>query len=236
MYRNWKMTSTPHVDVEELKRQLRRDVLGDLRSILEALRIQFPDIGGVMSDEERTSSFASTAAGERPQGEHQAPVSGLIEGHEQPLPSIEPNTIDNLTQPIACNLIFLVGGSFRMKVGRGLVYPCQTRLDDVEIDVSSYAMVKVDMELENSKDLKLEVPPDDTTLTMRDAVTRRVQWRPNTINVDPSAATSASTTPSQPNASPALIFSTARLSPSPNRESLHLSPIQEQLCPSLIRE
>jgi hypothetical protein len=61
MYRNWKMTLTPHVDMEELKRQLRRDVLGDLRSILEALRIQFSDIGGVMSDEERTSSFASTA-------------------------------------------------------------------------------------------------------------------------------------------------------------------------------
>jgi hypothetical protein len=30
------MTSTPHVDVEELKRQLRRDVLGDLRLILKA--------------------------------------------------------------------------------------------------------------------------------------------------------------------------------------------------------
>jgi hypothetical protein len=30
------MTSTPQVDVEELKRQLRREVLGDLRLILEA--------------------------------------------------------------------------------------------------------------------------------------------------------------------------------------------------------
>jgi hypothetical protein len=30
------MTSTPHVDVEELKRQLRRDVLGDLRLIMKA--------------------------------------------------------------------------------------------------------------------------------------------------------------------------------------------------------
>jgi hypothetical protein len=30
------MTSTPQVDVEELKRQLRREVLGDLRPILEA--------------------------------------------------------------------------------------------------------------------------------------------------------------------------------------------------------
>jgi hypothetical protein len=82
--------------------------------------------------------------------------------------------IDNLAQPTACILILLVGESFRMKAGRELVYPCQTMLDDVEIDTSSYVMVKVDMVHENSKDLKLEVPPDDTTLTMRDAVTRRV--------------------------------------------------------------
>jgi hypothetical protein len=36
MYQKRKMTSIPHVDVEELKRQLRREVLGDLRPILEA--------------------------------------------------------------------------------------------------------------------------------------------------------------------------------------------------------
>jgi hypothetical protein len=77
-----------------------------------------------MIDEERRSSFTSTAVGGRPQGEHQVPASRLIEGHEQPLPSIEPDTIDNLAQPIACNLILLVRGSFRMEVGRGLVYPC----------------------------------------------------------------------------------------------------------------
>jgi hypothetical protein len=65
-----------------------------------------------MSDEERRSNFASTAAGGRPQGEHQTPASGLIEGHEQPLPSIELNTIDNLTQTTTCSLILLVGGSF----------------------------------------------------------------------------------------------------------------------------
>jgi hypothetical protein len=64
-----------------------------------------------------------------------------------------------------------------MEVGRGLVYPRQNILDDVKIDTSSYAVVKVDMVHENSKYLKLEVPPDDTMLTMRDAVTRRVQWR-----------------------------------------------------------
>jgi hypothetical protein len=36
MYQKRKITSTPHVDVEELKRQLRRELLGDLRTILEA--------------------------------------------------------------------------------------------------------------------------------------------------------------------------------------------------------
>jgi hypothetical protein len=83
-----------------------------------------------------------------------------------------------------------------MEVGRGLVYPCQTMLDDVEIFVSSYAVIKVDMVHENSKDLKLKVPPDDTMLTMRDAVTRRVQWKLTSIDVDPSATPSALITPS----------------------------------------
>jgi hypothetical protein len=30
------MTSIPHIDMEELKRQLRKEVIGDLRHILEA--------------------------------------------------------------------------------------------------------------------------------------------------------------------------------------------------------
>jgi hypothetical protein len=61
-----------------------------------------------------------------------------------------------------------------MEVGRGLVYPHQTMLNDIEIDISSYVVANVDMVHENSKDLKLEVPPDDMMLTMQDAVTRRV--------------------------------------------------------------
>jgi hypothetical protein len=96
------------------------------------------------------------------------------------------------------------------------VYPCQTMLDDVEIDVSSYVVVKVDMVHENSKDLKLEVPTDNTMLTKRDVVTRRVQWRQTSIDVDPSVSTSVSPTPSQLNMSPALIFLETRMSPSPN--------------------
>jgi hypothetical protein len=92
MYQKWKMTSTPLVDVEELKRQLRREVLGDLRPILETSGIQFPNINAVMSDEERRSSLASTTAGGgRPHEDLQAPVFG---------PSIELGTIDNLAQPM----------------------------------------------------------------------------------------------------------------------------------------
>jgi hypothetical protein len=48
--------------MEELKRQMRREVLGDLRPILEASGIQFPNIDAVMSNVERRSSLVSTAA------------------------------------------------------------------------------------------------------------------------------------------------------------------------------
>jgi hypothetical protein len=76
-----------------------------------------------MSDEECRSSLASTVGGGRPHEELQVPASGLVEGHEQPLPSIKLDTIDNLVQLTACSLILFVRGSFRMEVGRGLVYP-----------------------------------------------------------------------------------------------------------------
>jgi hypothetical protein len=100
MSRKRKTTSTPHVDVEEL----RREVLGDLRPILEASGIQFPNIDAVMSDEECRSNLASTAAGGgRPHEDLQALVSG---------PSIELDMIDNLAQPTTCNLMLLVGEIF----------------------------------------------------------------------------------------------------------------------------
>jgi hypothetical protein len=137
MYQKRKTTSTPQVDVEELKLQLRREVLGDLRPILDSSGIQFPNIDVVMSDEERRRSLASTiAGGGRPHEDLQASVSG---------PSFEPDMIDNLAQPTTDDIMLLVGGSFRMEVRRGLVYPCQNMLDDVQIDTSSYAVAKVDM-------------------------------------------------------------------------------------------
>jgi hypothetical protein len=57
-------------------------------------------------------------------------------------------------------------------------------------------VVKVDKVNENTKNLTLEVPPNDTTLTMRDAITRKVQWRRTYSDVDPSVATSMLTTTS----------------------------------------
>jgi hypothetical protein len=107
-----------------------------------------------------------------------------------------------------------------MEVGRWLVYPHQIMLGDVQIKASSYAVVKMDMVHENLNDLKLEVPPDDTTLTLWDTVTRRVQWR-TFIDVD-SAAASASNISSQLNTAPYSIFSETR--PSPIQDQPHLSP------------
>jgi hypothetical protein len=49
---------------------------------LEAQGIQFPDIVGVMSEEERRRSLASTAGGGQPQ-ELQVPTYGPIEGHDR---------------------------------------------------------------------------------------------------------------------------------------------------------
>jgi hypothetical protein len=98
MYRKQKMTSTPQVDMEELKRHLKRELLGDMKPILEAQGIQFPDYTGVMSEEERRSNLASTTTtgGGRPQGELHVAMSRPVEGLEQPLPSLEPDMINNL--------------------------------------------------------------------------------------------------------------------------------------------
>jgi hypothetical protein len=82
-----------------------------------------------------------------------------------------------------------------MEVEKGLVYPHLTLLDVVSIDIASYVVVNMDMVHENVKNLKLEVAPDDTMLTLRDAVTRRVQWRKTAVDVDP-AVTSALPNPS----------------------------------------
>jgi hypothetical protein len=177
MHRKQKTTLTPQVDMEELKRQLKMELVGDLKPILEAQGIQFSDITRVMSREDRRSSLASTMAigGGWPQGELQVATSGPIEGYEKPLPLLKLYMIDNLAQPTTCSLVVMIGASFLMEVRKWLVYPHQTLLDDVQINELAYAVVKVDMVHENAKNMKLEVPPYNTTLTLRDAITRRVQ-------------------------------------------------------------
>jgi hypothetical protein len=111
-----------------------------------------------MSEEERRTSLASTAVapittepidqvlanGERPLGELQV-------GASEPLTLLEPDMIDNLAQPTTCNLVEMVKRSYRMEVGKGLVYSHQTLLDNVQIDTSAYAVVMVDMVHENVK-------------------------------------------------------------------------------------
>jgi hypothetical protein len=105
-------TSTPQVDMDELKRYMGRELLGDLKPILESQIIQFPNIVGVMSEEEHRRSLASTAADpittkpsdqvpevDEHRGGLEVAASRPIEGHEEPLPSLELDKIDNLSQP-----------------------------------------------------------------------------------------------------------------------------------------
>jgi hypothetical protein len=50
--------------MKEFKRQLRRELLRELKTICESQGKQFPDINGMMNEEECRSSFASIAAAE----------------------------------------------------------------------------------------------------------------------------------------------------------------------------
>jgi hypothetical protein len=49
------------VDIEEIKQQVRIQLLGDLRPIFESQGLPVPDIGAVGNEEERRSSLTSTA-------------------------------------------------------------------------------------------------------------------------------------------------------------------------------
>jgi hypothetical protein len=192
------MVSSATVDIEEIKRQVRIQLLGDLRPIFESQGLPVPDIGAVGNEEERRSSLASTAAAPNTELVDQAPAGSVPQ--ENPLvatsgPSLEPDTIDTLAHPTPCSLIITILGNYRMEARKGIIYLIMYTLDDVPIDRISFVVFKVDMVHENTKNLNLEVAPDDTTLTLRDAMTRRVQWRRTSIDVDP-AAISASTTPS----------------------------------------
>jgi hypothetical protein len=56
-YRKRKMVSSATVNIEEIKRQVRIQLLGDLRPIFESQGLPVSDIGVVGNEEERRSSF-----------------------------------------------------------------------------------------------------------------------------------------------------------------------------------
>ena len=95
-YRKWKGGPSSTVDIEEIKRQVRRGLLGDLKPILESQGLHFPDIPEMMSQEEHMGSFASTAAApiNREEAE-QAAQSGGREGRDvqatDTVPIMEPS-------------------------------------------------------------------------------------------------------------------------------------------------
>jgi hypothetical protein len=208
---------------------VRIQLLGDLRAIFESQELPMPDIGVVGNEEERRSSLASTVVAPNTELVDQAsvesvPWENLLGATSRP--PLEPDTIDTLAQPTPCNLIITISGDYRMEVGKGIVYPRMYTLDDVLIDSVSFAVVKVDMVHENVKNLNLGVAPDDTTLTLRDAMTRRVQWRRTSIDVDPTAI-SASTTPSQ--SQPHTIPSRLPPQNTPSQSWLQTTPTMPQL-------
>jgi hypothetical protein len=185
-------------DIEEIKWQVRIQLLGDLRPIFESQGLPMPDIGAIGNEEECRSRLASIAAAPNTELADQASTGSVPQ--ENPLgamsgPSLEPDTIDTLAHPTPYNLIITISGDYWMEVRKGIVYPRMHTVDDVLIDSVSFVVVKVDMVHENVKNLNLEVTPNDTTLTLQDAVTRRIQWRRTSIDVDP-ATILALTTPS----------------------------------------
>jgi hypothetical protein len=82
------------------------------------------------------------------------------------------------------------------------------------------------MVYENVKNLNLEVTPDDTILTLWDAVTRMGQWRRTSIDVDP-AAILASITPSL--SQQHTIPSQSQLHTIPSLSPPHNTPSQSRL-------
>jgi hypothetical protein len=149
---------------------VRIQLLEDLSPIFESQGLPVADIGAVGNEEERRSSLASTTAAPNTELANQA-STGSGRPSENPLVatsghSLELDTIDTLAHPTPCSLIITISGGYRMEVGKCIIYLRMYTLYDVPIDSVSFAVVKVDMVHENTNKLNLEVPPDDTTLTL----------------------------------------------------------------------
>jgi hypothetical protein len=76
-YQKWKMVQSAMVDIVEIKRQVRIQLLGDLRPIFESQRLPMPGIGAVGNEEECRSSLASTVAAPNIELDVQAPAGSV---------------------------------------------------------------------------------------------------------------------------------------------------------------
>jgi hypothetical protein len=146
-YRKRTRDSSSKVDIDEIKKQVKMEMygelktdiesqvtmkmFGELKTIFESQGLSFPDLPGSTMSEERRDSFACTAAGaSQSRGTERAIVPT----------SVEPDTIDGLARPTRCSLLVqLVGDSSFMEVGNGLVYPGMSQLEGVQVSALVFA-------------------------------------------------------------------------------------------------
>jgi hypothetical protein len=76
-YQKRKIVSSATVDIEEIKRQVRIQLLGDLRLIFESQGLPVHDISAVGNEEEHRSSLASIAATPNTELADQAPARSV---------------------------------------------------------------------------------------------------------------------------------------------------------------
>jgi len=165
------------VDVDKIKAELRAEVTQDILSMLASQGIQLqPFSRGPSPTLGRRSSCASASAADI----HPKADPDLVEPNFDA--SCFDDTIDRLTEPTPCSLVITVGG-YQMAVAKGLVYPQQTILRSVPI-LFGYAVVKVEMVIDDAKDIELVPLPNDEIRTLGEAILQRIQWKRSGIVVN----------------------------------------------------
>ncbi|CAN6201614.1 unnamed protein product [Urochloa humidicola] len=195
MYRKRRKTSSADLQAikEALKAELTHEVKEELRSeglqIVPVFRDTSPAPVG------RKSSCASTSELQVVDG------PSPVKGNEDENPEIMIGWSDDgthgeislLTEPTPCAILHNVyrGGDY-IPVASGQVYPKQTELHTVLVDVDN-AVVKVERVLHNDfEDIKLSFPPNDEILTLKEAVLQRIEWSRRLIIVRPRQLSSPS--------------------------------------------
>lgn len=157
------------VDEDAIKAELTQDILSMLAS--QGIQLQ-PFSRGPSPAPGRRGSCASASAVD-------------IHAEADPMQgdaSCFDDTIDRLTEPTPCSLVTTRGG-YQMKVAKGLVYPQQTILHSVPI-LFGYAVVKVEMVIDDAKDIELVPLPNDEIRTLGEAILQRIPWKRSGIVVN----------------------------------------------------